>query len=72
MGDTHATTSDRDHRLCFQRVAMPIEQLGDQGEHVMALTTQPHGYLSAGTSIDQEPHEFAIETASSESPAMTA
>ena len=38
----------------------------------MALTTQPHGYLSAGTSIDQKPHEFAIETASRESPAMTA
>ena len=41
-------------------------------KHIMAEMTQPRGQPAAGTSIDQEFHEFAIDIASSESRAMTA
>ena len=31
MGNADATVADRDNRLYFQRLAMPIKNLGDQG-----------------------------------------
>ena len=31
LGDAQAATTNRDHRFCFQRVAMTIKQFGNQG-----------------------------------------
>lgn len=31
MGNADSSTANRDHRLCFQRMAMPFEHLGYQG-----------------------------------------
>ena len=35
MRDADAATTDRDHRFCFQRMAVSIEQLGNQGDSLL-------------------------------------
>ena len=130
MGDANAVATDRDNCPCVESVAMPPEQLGNQGDapirryvreahqsgmrysrhvdqlpevgidrhqysglggstfeecpisrigakvtsikHVMTLFAQPLRQQLTGTAIDQKPHEFAIDTASNESCAITA